>query len=285
MGKIENINHLPNTIFHEKSVTDKDFMENLLRTEDFDYIYHLAAVASVADSIVRPVETHLVNFDSTLMILETLRTMENSKLKRLIFASSAAVYGDEETLPKVEESVIRPLSPYAIDKFASEKFVLAYNNLYQVPTSAVRFFNVFGPNQNPNSPYSGVISIIVDAFERQIRLKEKSEFNLFGDGTQLRDFIYVADVVQALELVGQSKDSLGCVFNVGTGMETEINDLLTFISEILDEEITVNMLEERKGDIKKSVGDISKLSSLGFEQRFSVKEGLVEYLKSLGLLD
>lgn len=285
MGKIENINHLPNTVFHEKSVTDKEFMENLLTTENFDFIYHLAAVASVADSVVRPIETHVVNFDSTLIILETLRNMEESRLKRLVFASSAAVYGDEETLPKVEESVIRPLSPYAVDKFASEKFVLAYNNLYHVPTSAVRFFNVFGPNQNPNSPYSGVISIIVDAFERQIRLKEKSEFNLFGDGTQSRDFIYIADVVQALEIVAQSEDSLGNVYNVGTGMETEINDLLTFISEILDEEIIVNMLEERVGDIKKSVGDISQLSSLGFEQHYSVKEGLVEYLKSLELLD
>ena len=124
-------------------MTDQQLMEKVLREYQFDYIFHLAAIASVADSVARPVETHQVNFESVLQLLELIRKYQKD-LKRLVFASSAAVYGDEPTLPKQEESVIRPLTPYAVDKFASEKYVLNYCHLYDVPTSAVRFFNVYG---------------------------------------------------------------------------------------------------------------------------------------------
>ena len=283
MGSKENIQNLSNVTFYHENVLNQEFIEELLVKENFDYIFHLAAVASVADSIERPIETHAVNFTSTLNIIECLRQMKNRQLKRLVFASSAAVYGDEKTLPKEEFSVIKPLTPYAIDKFASEKYVLAYNNLYGVPTSAVRFFNVFGPNQNPASPYSGVISIIVDRFDKKLK-GEESNFTLFGDGMQSRDFIYVKDVVQALEKVAYSTDSLGNVYNVGNGIETTLNELIEKVSNILDEVITINKEGERDGDIKQSFANIEQLKSLGFSANYSVEEGLREYLGSLNLL-
>ncbi|MBU5583394.1 NAD-dependent epimerase/dehydratase family protein, partial [Enterococcus sp. S181_ASV_20] len=124
-----------------------------------------------------------------------------------------------------EESVIRPLTPYAVDKFAAEQYVLAYNHLYGIPTSAVRFFNVYGPNQNPESPYSGVISILVDRYKK-LQKGAEAEFTLFGDGSQSRDFVFVEDVIQALLLVASKEDSLGRQFNVGTGEALDLNELI-----------------------------------------------------------
>lgn len=282
MGTVSNIEPLSNVKFYEKSILDKDFVEKLLTENNFDYIFHLAAIASVADSIERPLESHKVNFESTLFILETLRKMENRNLKRLIFSSSAAVYGDDKELPKKESSTIKPLSPYAIDKFSSERYTLMYNDLYDVPTSSVRFFNVYGPNQNPNSPYSGVMSILVDRYIKKIK-NEYSEFNLYGDGEQSRDFIYVDDVVKALEIIAYSNDSKGKVYNVGTGNETTINDLVSIISKHLNEEIRINKFKERSGDINKSVADISNLKKLGFEIDYEIEDGLKSYLKFLNL--
>ena len=179
MGDFNNLHETSNLTKILGDVTDKNLLVKVLEENDFDYIFHLAAIASVADSVARPYETHQVNFDSTMTLLEILRQNKKS-LKRFVFSSSAAVYGDEPTLPKQEEGTIRPLTPYAIDKFASEKMTMIYNNLYDVPTSATRFFNVYGPNQNPNSPYSGFISILVD------RLRENTELTIFGDGEQSR---------------------------------------------------------------------------------------------------
>ena len=228
MGKVENLEMDRNITFIEGDVADSVLMEEIIRANQFDYIFHLAAVASVADSVARPVETHRVNFESVLMLLELIRKYQPN-LKRIVFSSSAAVYGDEPTLPKKEESIIRPLTPYAIDKFAAEQYVLDYCHLYDVPGSAVRFFNVYGPNQNPNSPYSGVISILVDRYKKQLA-GEKTSFTLYGDGSQSRDFVYIDDVIQALLLVANKESALGQQFNVGTGKATT---LLTLIQTIL----------------------------------------------------
>lgn len=282
MGKKENIQEYENVIVHEATVLDKNFMTELLEQEDFDYIFHLAAVASVADSIDRPIETNQVNFLSTLNILETLKNMKNSSLKKFVFASSAAVYGDEETLPKHEESSIQPKTPYAIDKFASEKYVLAYYTLYGVPTSCVRFFNVYGPNQNPSSPYSGVISILLDCFESKMESKEKV-FNLYGDGSQTRDFVYVEDVVSALDIVAKSNATKGNVYNVGTGEETSLNNLLKSTSDILNESVNINRLPTRSGDIKRSYSSIDKLVELGYSPKNTIITGMEKYISYLGL--
>lgn len=278
MGKERNLIKNSNLTFINGSVTDKELMKEILSNNTFDYIFHLAAIASVADSVKRPVETHQINFESVLILLELVRKYQRD-LKRLIFSSSAAVYGDEPTLPKKEESVIRPLTPYAIDKFAAEQYVLDYKHLYGIPTSAVRFFNVYGPNQNPESPYSGVISILVDCYKK-VQSGVEAQFTLFGDGSQSRDFVFVEDVIQALLLVARKEEALGKQFNVGTGNALDLNGLIKIIDETLDIKLPVKYELERDGDIKDSVADISRLRGLGFTPNFSVQSGMRKYLKS-----
>lgn len=277
MGKKSNIHFNDNVTFIEGNVCDEKLMEELLSKYQFDYIFHLAAIASVADSIERPVETHQVNFDSVLNLLELVRQHQKN-LKRFVFSSSAAVYGDELTLPKREESVIRPLTPYAIDKFSAEKYVLSYNNLYGIPTSAVRFFNVFGINQNPQSVYSGVISKLVDCYKKLLD-GEEAIFSLFGDGKQSRDFIYVKDVIAALDLVAKSQYSLGEVYNVGTGKSTSLNELILLIDDLLNVHLPIKYNEARRGDIHDSLADISKIRQIGFTETYNIEEGMKEYLK------
>jgi len=280
MGKKRNIPQKSNVYFYQNSVTNIEFMRKLLTVENFDYIFHLAAIASVADSIRRPVCSNNVNFKSTLDLLDILKKMESSNLKKFVFSSSAAIYGDSLEIPKYENSEINPKSPYAIDKYAAERYTLLYNNLYGLPTTAVRFFNVFGPRQNPDSPYSGVISIILNQFINQIN-NNNGEFNLYGDGKQTRDYIYIDDVIEILEMIAISEKSVGNVYNVGLGVETELNELLDYISEKLSTQIKVNYLPARQADIKKSVASIKKIEELGFTPKFSVKDGLNDYIEKL----
>ncbi|MDT2638918.1 NAD-dependent epimerase/dehydratase family protein [Enterococcus dongliensis] len=282
MGKEENLVKNSNLRFIKGSVTDSELMDEILSKNTFDYIFHFAAVASVADSVERPVDTHQINFESVLMLLELVRKYQKN-LKRLIFSSSAAVYGDEPTLPKKEESAICPLTPYAIDKFAAEQYVLAYNHLYGINTSAVRFFNVYGPNQNPESPYSGVISILVDRYKK-VQTGEDTQFTLFGDGSQSRDFVFIEDVIQALLLIADKKESLGKQFNVGTGNAITLNELIAVIDKSLGIKLPIAYQPERDGDIKESVSDISRLKGLGYEPNFSIQEGMDKYLTSEDLV-
>lgn len=270
MGDFDNLDKSENLTTVQGSVTDKKLLKELIDKNNFDYIFHLAAIASVADSVARPYETHQVNFDSTMSILELLRKKNN--LKRFVFSSSAAVYGDEPTLPKREESVIRPLTPYAIDKFASERMAMIYNNLYDVPASATRFFNVYGPKQNPQSPYSGIISILVD------RLKNEQPLVVFGDGEQSRDFVYVDDVVQALLLIATSSESVGKVYNVGTGERTTLNELIFLTQKITGRKLEVKYAAPREGDIKVSTSDISNLKKLDFKINNDLNSGMEKYL-------
>jgi UDP-glucose 4-epimerase len=271
MGTFENLNESENLVKIKGSVTDDKLLIRLFEENDFDYVFHLAAVASVADSIIRPKETHMVNFDSTMNILELLRRNKKS-LKRFIFSSSAAVYGDEPTLPKTEISPVSPTTPYGIDKYASERITMAYNKLYDIPTSAVRFFNVYGPKQNPNSPYSGVISLIMESF------KNKQNFSVFGNGEQSRDFIYVDDVVEALEVVASSKNTYGEVYNIGTGEKVTLNRLISLMQDIVQQKLKISYKEKRAGDIDVSVADIKKLNSIGFYPVSTLEEGLKKYL-------
>lgn len=282
MGKEENLVKNSNLRFIKGSVTDSELMDEILSKNTFDYIFHFAAVASVADSVERPVDTHQVNFESVLMLLELVRKYQKN-LKRLIFSSSAAVYGDEPTLPKKEESAICPLTPYAIDKFAAEQYVLAYNHLYGINTSAVRFFNVYGPNQNPESPYSGVISILVDRYKK-VQTGEDTQFTLFGDGSQSRDFVFIEDVIQALLLIADKKESLGKQFNVGTGNAITLNELIAVIDKSLGIKLPIAYQPERDGDIKESVSDISRLKGLGYNSQFTIREGINRYLNSEKLI-
>lgn len=274
MGKIENLPKSVNLHFFEHSITDYQFMSDLLVEWDFDYIFLLAAVASVADTIERPMETHEINQDANLNILETIRT-KHLKIKKLHFASSAAVYGNNPELPKKETSPIEPLSPYAIDKYATERFVINYGKLYGIPTVVTRFFNVYGPKQNPESPYSGVLSIIADS------LKNNELFSVYGDGKQTRDFIYVEDVIQALIIIMNSATALHTVYNIATGRETSLNDVLMVFGKIVNRKINVEYKTERSGDIMRSVSDVHKLRSMGFNSVYGLEKGLIMYWNSL----
>lgn len=274
MGQLDNIPHDDKVTFYEKSITDKEFMEHLLVKNKFDYIYLFAGVASVADSVARPYETHQINQEANVFLLEVLR---NRKLpvKKILFASSAAVYGDDPQLPKSELSRIKPLTPYAIDKFASERYMIDYGDLYGLPTVAVRFFNIFGPKQNPSSPYSGVISIITDS------LLGDGKFNLYGDGNQVRDFTYIDDIIDALLLLTRSSnaENVHGTYNVATGERTSLKEMISIYEKIAGKKLDISYSESRKGDIKYSYSDISKLHKLGYQPKYNVEMGLRKYWK------
>lgn len=268
MGKKENISDI-DVKFYEHDVCDSSFMHQLLTEEKFDYIYYLAAVSSVADSVIRPIDTHLVNQESVLDTLEYIR-QNNLSIKKFLFTSSAAVYGNYPDFPKKEDERVQPLTPYAIDKYASERFTVDYNKLYGIPTVAVRFFNVFGPRQNPDSPYSGVLSIITKC------LKDDQDFLLYGDGKQTRDFIYVEDVVNALIEVSKL-DIDSDVYNIANGKETSLIEMIRTYESISGKKLKIVRKAERNGDITRSVADTSKLRSIGFKTKWSLADGLKQY--------
>ena len=273
MGKIENINCFPEKYvsFYKEDITNYSFMEQLLISEKFDYIVLLGAVASVADSVQNPQRTHIINQEANVNIYEIIRK-NKLKIKKLLFASSAAVYGDEPTLPKSEDSIIKPLTPYAIDKFASERYALTYGKLYNIPTIATRFFNVYGPKQNPESPYSGVLSIIKN------KLKNDEVFTMYGDGKQTRDFTYIDDVIEAILILLHNTDIKWDVYNVATGKAISLNEIIKIFEKISNKNLKIRYEQERKGDIKKSQADITKIrENVGFNPRFSLELGLKKY--------
>lgn len=270
MGQRENLPDSSLVDFYEESITNCEFMEELLVKNDFDVIYLLAAIASVADTVARPYETHAVNQEANLFILKTLHEQDKTP-DRIIFASSAAVYGPREGAPKVETDAVEPLTAYAIDKYATERFVLAYANLYNMNAVAVRFFNVYGPRQNPSSPYSGVLSIIINA------LKQGNTFTLFGDGEQTRDFVYVKDVVAALKIVEQNQEAVGHVFNVATGTSRTLLETISDCEKAAGRKLAISFEAMRQGDIKKSEANISRLRSVGYQPTYAFDEGISEY--------
>lgn len=274
MGLEDNLPKSSKITLYKQSITDYPFMEKLLIDERPNYVYLLAAIASVADSVERPLETHEVNQNANLFILDTIRT-NNLPVTKLLFSSSAAVYGDDPTLPKKETSHIKPLTPYAIDKFATERFVIDYGNLYGLNTVCVRFFNVYGPNQNPKSPYSGVLSLISNA------IADDKQFTLFGDGSQTRDFVFVGDVVQALLLLMNTPRVGHDVYNVATGSTNSLLDIIHTFEKITHKKLNLKLKAPRDGDIKNSAADISKLLSLGYHPNFDIKSGIRAYWKSL----
>ena len=270
-GKLENLPESENLTFIKGSITDREFLKNLFNSYRFDTVFHLAAVASVFKSVEKPIETHRVNFDGTLYLLEESK---RTKVNKFVFASSAAVYGDLPELPKREDMPVKPLTPYGVDKYASERYVVNSFNLYELRATAFRFFNVYGERQDPSSPYSGVISIFIDRILKHLK-GEKTTIDIFGDGKQTRDFVYVKDVVKALLIAEKDKRTDGEVFNVGTGKETSLLQLIDTLKSIAGSIPSVRFLPSREGDIKRSVADITKLKKLGYTPSFSLQEGLL----------
>ena len=273
MGLVQNIPESGQIDFYEESITNKDFMQKLLVDNKFDYIYMFAGVASVADSVARPYETHQINQEANIFLMEVLRKY-NLPVKKVLFASSAAVYGDDPQLPKSELSRIKPLTPYAIDKFATERYLIDFDTLYGIPTVAVRFFNIYGPKQNPSSPYSGVISIITEC------IRDNKTFTLYGDGNQVRDFVYIDDVIYALMLLTHdTKHDIHGVYNIASGLKTSINDMIQAYEIITGKALQIRHQEERQGDIKCSYADINKLKKLGYRPVYKIQTGLAKYWK------
>lgn len=272
MGCLENLADINDKIvFYKHTVCDEQFMHDLLLKGDFDYVYYLAAVSSVADSVVRPWYTHLVNQESVVNTLEFIRA-NHLPIKKFLFTSSAAVYGDAADFPKTEDSHVDPLTPYAIDKYASERYTVDFGRLYGIPTVAVRFFNVYGPRQNPNSEYSGVLSIVTKC------LKEDKPFTLYGDGAQTRDFVHVEDAVDALIKISTETDE-PTVYNIANGDETPLIDVIHTYEDIARKKLNIIQKEARQGDISKSRADVSKLKKIGFEPQWSLHDGLSNYWK------
>lgn len=266
-GKEENVP--PGAKLVKADIRDYDAIAELI--SHADYVFHEAAQVSVVESIRDPVFTEEVNVLGTLNILRAL-TEGNGKL---IFASSAAVYGDNPNLPLKETERPKPLSPYGVTKATAEEYLRVYHELYGLPVVSLRYFNVFGPRQSANQ-YAGVISIFING------ALAGEPLVIYGDGKQTRDFIYVKDVVRANLLVAESRKANGRVFNVATGRQTTILELAMKIIEITGTTSSIVFDKPRPGDIRHSQADITEIRKLGFEPEWSLEEGLkktVEWYK------
>ncbi len=264
-GYLENLEAFRKDIdFVEGDIQDKDLLMQV--TRDCDVVFHQAAVVSVTKTVEKPVESTLVNDLGTLSVLEAAR--QNS-VKRVVMASSSAVYGDDPQLPKVESMRPVPLSPYAVQKLTNELYAGLYFGLYGVQTVCLRYFNVFGPRQDPSSPYSGVISIFMQ------RAAGGQAPVIYGDGEQTRDFVYVEDVVRANIKAATSEKAPGEVFNVGTGEKISVNALWSAISGLAGCDAQPVHEPARAGDIVHSLAGIRKADDLlGFQASVPLLDGL-----------
>jgi len=274
-GKMKNIEqHLnkENLHFIKGDIRDDDAVKQAVK--DIDAVFHEAALVSVTRSVENPFPTNEVNVTGTLNLLKA--SLEVS-VKRFIYASSASVYGETETLPKKETLPTRPISPYATSKLAAENYCKAFHKVYGLETVSLRYFNVYGPRQT-HGPYSGVITIFTN------RLLNDEPPIIYGDGTQTRDFTDVQDAVQASMLSLKCKNAVGEEFNVATGKQTTINQLAQTLLRLTGKtSLQPKHTDPREGDIKHSYADISKARRvLGYEPKITLKDGLntlVEWYK------
>lgn len=265
-GKIENIEELiknDHVEFIRGSITDPPLLNKLFH--DVSYVFHLAAIPSVPRSVENPRASHEVNVNGTLNVL--LAARENS-VKKVVYASSSSVYGDTPTLPKREDMTPHPLSPYAVTKLAGEYYCQVFSEVYQLPTVCLRFFNVYGPRQDPNSQYAAAVPIFIK------RVREGNPPVIFGDGRQTRDFTFVKDTVEANILAVES-DARG-LLNIARGESITINELAKVVISIMGKNMKPIHQELRPGDIRHSLADISRARTLGYDPKYSLKDGLGE---------
>jgi UDP-glucose 4-epimerase len=267
-GKMQNLKDFRNSIhFVQGSITNLPLMKEICA--EADGIFHEAAIASVPRSIKNPLATNEANITGTLNVLVAAK---ECGVRKVIFASSSSVYGDTPTLPKREDMEPHPLSPYAVSKLAGEQYMKVFAELYGIKTVALRYFNVFGPRQDPNSDYSAVIPKFIT------RILNHQSPVIFGDGNQTRDFTFVKDVVQANIQVMES-DADG-VFNVAYNQKIDLNALAQVIMEIVGITVPITYEPPRKGDIRDSLADITRAKrEFDYAPTFSVKTGLMETIK------
>ncbi|WP_457754480.1 SDR family oxidoreductase [Thermococcus sp.] len=263
-GKVENVPE--NVKFIQADIRDYGSIAEII--SQADYVFHEAALVSVVESVEKPILTEEINVLGTLNILRALSEGHG----KLIFASSAAVYGDNQNLPLKEDEKPKPLSPYGVTKVSGEYYCRVFYELYGVPTVTLRYFNVFGERQGYNQ-YAGVISIFIN------RALKNEPLIIFGDGKQTRDFIYVKDVVKANILVAEKEKANGEVFNVARGERTTILELAMKIIDAANSSSSILFDKPRPGDIKHSQADISKIKKLGFKPEYPLEEGLLRTIE------
>jgi len=230
------------------------------------YVIHLAALSSVPHSVADPLAANQTNLVGTLNVLVAARDVG---VHRVVYASSSAVYGEDPVLPKREDMLTLPLSPYAVSKLAGEHYCRAFQHIYGLPTTVLRYFNVFGPRQDQTSQYSAVIPRFIAA------LLQGEPPTIYGDGLQSRDFVYVADVVRANLLACESPDGVGQVFNIGSGERYTLLDLVSNLHQILDVSIDPRFTDPRPGDIRHSYADIGQIRCMiEYQPDVSFYEGL-----------
>ena len=279
-GNEDNLLSAANNIeFVLGTIADLSLMRNVCRR--VDYVIHLAARTSVPKSLRDPLETNRVNVDGTLNVLLASR---DARVKRVVFACSSSIYGDTPTLPKQESMLPAPISPYGAAKLAAELYGFSFYKAYGLEFVSLRYFNVFGPRQSPNSPYSGVLSLFNAAAQKG------APVTIFGDGEQSRDFTYVSNVVEANLLACEVDGAAGQSFNIGAANRYTLNQTLDLLSKIAGKQIERRYEPERKGDIRESQADITRAREiLGYEPRIGFAEGLkrtwewhcVEYASTL----
>jgi nucleoside-diphosphate-sugar epimerase len=268
-GKRHNLAHVREVEFIEGDLADLEVARRAVR--DIEYVLHQAAIPSVPRSVQDPITSNRANVDASLNVLVAAR---DAGVRRIVYAGSSSAYGDTPTLPKVETMPTAPLSPYALQKLVAEQYCQMFTKLYGVETVTIRYFNVFGPRQDPSSPYSGVISLFIRA------LVEGQRPTIYGDGEQTRDFTYVANVVDGVLRACQAPDAGGEVINVATGGRISLNRLFQTLKDLTRASIDPIYAEPRAGDVRDSQADIEKARRLlGYTPAIGLEQGLARTLE------
>jgi len=265
-GHRRNLAHLPSVEILEGDLADPEVARQAVQGAEF--VLHQAAIPSVPRSVKDPVESNRANVDATLNVLVAAR---DAGVRRLVFAGSSSAYGNSETLPKVETMPTAPLSPYALQKLVGEQYCALFTSLYGLETVTIRYFNVFGPRQDPSSPYSGVISLFITA------LRDGRRPIIFGDGGQTRDFTYVANVVDGVLRACTAPAASGEVINVAVGVRVSLLELFAAVKTLTGATVEPEFGEPRAGDVRDSQADIAKARRiLGYEPLVSFEDGLAK---------
>jgi nucleoside-diphosphate-sugar epimerase len=263
-GRRENLPRDARCRVVEGDLADMDVARRAV--EGADYVVHLAAIPSVPRSVQDPLRSHRANIDATLNVLLAAR---DARVRRVVFAGSSAAYGNTEVLPKHEDMPSMPLSPYALQKVVGEQYCQMFTKLYGLETVTTRFFNVFGPRQQPGSPYSGVISLFIEA------LAARRSPTIHGDGHQTRDFTYVTDVVRGVLTACEAPGVSGHVINVAAGRRVSLLELLEMLKTITGAQVTPTFGPTREGDVRDSQADITRARRLlSFEAHVPMQDGL-----------
>jgi len=263
-GHRRNLAHLRTVQLVEGDLADPGVAQGAM--EGIDYVLHQAAIPSVPRSVKDPVTSNRANIDATLNVLVAAR---DARVKRVVYAASSSAYGDAAALPKREDMPTAPLSPYALQKLVGEQYMKLFTDLYGLETVSIRYFNVFGPRQDPSSPYSGVISLFATA------LLDGRQPSICGDGEQTRDFTYVANVVDGVLRACTAPRAGGEVINVATGGRVSINELCASMARLIGVDGGAAHVEARSGDVRDSQADITKARELlGYEPIVSFEDGL-----------